>query len=180
MKDYGAEDIKMISAARMNASFPYLLPAVNLPSAPGVKIMDAGIRDNYGLGVSTRFYSAFKNWIDVNCGESIFIQIRTDDLEDDLVTANQSSFIKELIKPIGNIFSNFMFVQDYNGNQFLECLDHGWSNIHKISFTYKPALNNRAASMSLHLTEQEKLDIQESFFLENNQDPLNQLKAILK
>jgi hypothetical protein len=180
MADYGAEDVKMISAARMNASFPYLLPAVNLPSEPAVKIMDAGIRDNYGLAVSTRFYSAFKNWIDINCGESIFIQIRTDNLEDDLENANKTSFIKEMIKPVGNIFNNFMFMQDYTGNQYLECLDHGWSNIHKVSFTYKPALNNREASMSLHLTEQEKLDIQESFFLEDNQEPLRRIIEILK
>ena len=180
MKDFGAEDVKMVSAARMNASFPYLLPAVNLPSNPNTKIMDAGIRDNYGLSVSTRFYSAFKNWIDINCGEAVFLQIRTDNLEEDLIKANKSSFLKEIVKPIGNIFNNFMFVQDYNANQFLECLDHGWANIHKITFTYKPALSNREASMSLHLTEQEKIDIQESFWLEDNQEPLRRLEEILR
>lgn len=34
--------------------------------------------------------------------------------------------------------------------------------------------------MSLHLTEKEKQDIQESFFLEDNQETLQRLKAILE
>lgn len=179
MQNNGAENVKMVSALRMNASFPYILPAVNLPSEPVTKIMDAGIRDNYGLMVSTRFYSSFKNWIDINCGEAIFIQIRTDNLESDLVKANKSSFLEELTKPIGNIYDNFMFVQDYTGNQYLECLDHGLANIHKLTFTYIPSIRNKEASMSLHLTEQEREDIRESFFLDLNQEPLERLKAIL-
>ncbi len=180
MKEKGAEDTKMVSALRMNASFPYILPAVHLPSEPYTKIMDAGIRDNYGLSVSTRFYSAFKNWIDLNCGEAIFIQIRTGNLESDLEDANKSSFLEELYKPIGNIYDNFMFMQDYTGNQYLECLDHGLANIHKLTFTYKPSLRNKEASMSLHLTEQEKEDIRGAFFLEDNQEPLKRLKDILE
>ncbi|MEZ5009236.1 MAG: hypothetical protein R2753_13880 [Chitinophagales bacterium] len=180
MENNGSENVKMVSALRMNASFPYILPAVNLPSEPVTKIMDAGIRDNYGLSVSTRFYSSFKNWIDINCGEAIFLQIRTDNLESELEQANKSSFLGELTKPIGNIYSNFLFVQGYTGNQYLECLDHGLANIHKLTFTYIPSLRNKEASMSLHLTEQEKEDIRESFFLDLNQEPLERLKDILK
>lgn len=179
MEEKGAENVKMVSALRMNASFPYILPAVHLPSEPHIKILDAGIRDNYGLSVSTRFYSAFKNWIDINCGEAVFIQIRTDNLESDLEKATNSSFLEEMIKPIGNIYDNFMFMQDYTGNQYLECLDHGLANIHKITFTYKPSITNKEASMSLHLTRNEKKDIKESINLPNNQNAIQQLEAIL-
>ena len=178
MEDKGAKDVKLVSAIRMNASFPYILPAVYLPSDPGTRIMDAGMRDNYGLHLSTRFYSSFKEWIEYYCGEAIFVQIRTDNLESDLERANQTSFLEEIFKPIGNIYDNFMFTQDYTGNQFLESLDHGGANIHKISFTYKPSMSHREASMSLHLTEQEKRDIESAFLLDGNLEGLKRLKDI--
>ena len=91
MRELDARDVKMTSALRMNASFPYILPSVHLPSEPATRILDAGIRDNYGMHLSTRFYSAFKDWIEYNCGEAIFLQIRTDNLESDLEKANRSS-----------------------------------------------------------------------------------------
>jgi len=179
MDELGARDVKMTSGLRMNASFPYILPSVNLPSDPPTRIMDAGIRDNYGLHLSTRFYSAFHDWIELNCGEAIFLQIRTDNLESDLEKANRSSFIGDFIKPIGSIYDNFMFDQDYTGNQFLECLDHGLANIHKVTFTYKPSIRNEEASMSLHLTQQEKEDIIGSFDLESNQAAVDYLEELL-
>ena len=175
-----AKDVKMTSALRMNASFPYILPSVHLPSDPPTRVLDAGIRDNYGLHLSTRFYSAFKEWIEYNCGEAIFIQIRTDNLESDLEKANRSSFLGDIFKPIGSIYENFMFEQDYTGNQFLECLDHGLANIHKITFTYKPSIRNEEASMSLHLTQKEKEDVINAISIESNQEALTHLKNILQ
>lgn len=175
----GAADVKMVSALRMNATFPYILPSVHLPSEPQARVMDAGIRDNYGLHLATRFYSAFSDWIATNCGEAIFLQIRTDNLESDLEKANRSSFITDFIKPAGSIYDNFMFGQDYTGNQFLECLDQGLANIHKISFVYTPSIRNEEASMSLHLTAPEKEDIHGSFFLESNQASLEYLRELL-
>jgi hypothetical protein len=179
LQDKGAADVKMTSALRMNASFPYILPSVHLPSDPPTRILDAGIRDNYGMHLSTRFYSAFKDWIEFNCGEAVFLQIRTDNFESDLEEASRSSFLQDVFKPIGSIYENFMFEQDYTGNQFLECLDHGTADIHKISFTYRPSIRNEEDSMSLHLTAQEKEDIVNAFSLENNQRSLDRLKEIL-
>ena len=69
---HGAEKIKFISGLRMNATFPYLLPGIYLPSKPALKIMDAGLRDNYGINTSMRFYNVFKEWIDENTGGVIF------------------------------------------------------------------------------------------------------------
>src|SRR5207245_1152127 len=39
------------SAVRMNASFPYVSPAVNLPSDPPRRVVDAGYYDNYGIQI---------------------------------------------------------------------------------------------------------------------------------
>jgi len=37
------------TAVRMNASFPYVSPAVNLPTIPPRRVVDAGYYDNYGI-----------------------------------------------------------------------------------------------------------------------------------
>ena len=58
-----SKNLKFTSALRMNATFPYILPMVSLPSDPPIEIMDAGFRDNYGLKTSIKFIENFKNWI---------------------------------------------------------------------------------------------------------------------
>ena len=40
--------------------------------------MDAGIRDNTGLAISTRYYNVFKNWMDENTSGVILISLRVD------------------------------------------------------------------------------------------------------
>ncbi len=40
--------MRLLTALRINATFPYVLPNVWLPSKPVIDVMDAGLRDNYG------------------------------------------------------------------------------------------------------------------------------------
>ena len=37
----GADSLRLLSALRMSASYPYVLPAVSLPSVPPIDILDA-------------------------------------------------------------------------------------------------------------------------------------------
>ena len=54
----GAYNMRFTTALRMNATYPYVLPNVHLPSQPSIEIMDAGFRDNYGIASATRFKKA--------------------------------------------------------------------------------------------------------------------------
>ncbi len=47
------------TAARMNATFPVISPAVSLPTAPARRLVDAGIYDNYGVNLAAEW--ALKN-----------------------------------------------------------------------------------------------------------------------
>src|SRR5947207_10855785 len=40
------------TAARMNASFPLISPAVSLPTAPPRRVVDAGYYDNFGVNLA--------------------------------------------------------------------------------------------------------------------------------
>ena len=54
-KKQNASNTKFSSIMRMNSTFPYVLPAVCLPSEPVIKVMDAGLRDNFGTKNALRF-----------------------------------------------------------------------------------------------------------------------------
>ena len=59
----GAEDVWFTSALRMNATFPFVMPVVSLPSEPAIEVMDAGMRDNFGVKSTLQFLYTFRNWI---------------------------------------------------------------------------------------------------------------------
>ena len=77
-----ASDLRVLSALRMNATFPYVLPNVWLPTTPIIDVMDAGLRDNYGLETTLRFLTFFEDWIKANTTKVVILQIRDRSLSD--------------------------------------------------------------------------------------------------
>ena len=69
-------NMRLLTALRMNATFPYVLPNVWLPTNPVVDVMDAGFRDNFGEQTAIRFLNVFRNWILKNTSGVVLIQIR--------------------------------------------------------------------------------------------------------
>ena len=57
--DLEADNLRFTTALRMNATYPYILPNVHLPSEPQIEVMDAGFRDNMGLLTCSRFIQNF-------------------------------------------------------------------------------------------------------------------------
>lgn len=51
----GAEKLRLSSAVRMSASFPYVTPAVELPTIPLRRVVDAGYYDEHGVDLAMRF-----------------------------------------------------------------------------------------------------------------------------
>ena len=70
----GSKNLRLLSALRMNATFPYVLPNVWLPTNPVIDVMDAGIRDNYGTETTLRFLNVFKDWIKTNTAKVVVLQ----------------------------------------------------------------------------------------------------------
>jgi Patatin-like phospholipase len=73
----GAEKLKLATAARMSASFPFASPAVNLPCDPPLRLVDAGYYDNFGVNLASIWIG--ENWRDLKAlGVSgiVLVQIR--------------------------------------------------------------------------------------------------------
>jgi hypothetical protein len=180
-KSKGAHNLNFVDALRTNATFPYMMPAVYLPTNPEIKAMDAGIRENSGLAISARFYSVFNDWIDANTSGVIFISLRVDNKLPGFDANEKKTYLSELISPIGNLFNNFIFLQDYNSDVNFAYLENSsTTDINVLTFNYDQTKRRKRASMSMHLTNDEKRDIKSAFSQENNQLMLKKLKVLLR
>jgi hypothetical protein len=64
------------TAARMNATFPFVSPAVSIPVTAPRRIVDAGYFDNTGVSVASSWLYNYREWIADNCSGVVIIQIR--------------------------------------------------------------------------------------------------------
>lgn len=168
------------TAIRMNATFPYVLPNVFLPSDPIIEVMDAGLRDNYGKETSLRFIHVFRDWINDNTSSVIFIQIRgkqknkTDNIE------KNKGFADRIIEPLFTMQHNWSTLQDYEQNDLVAYAAHFVQvPFHRIIFQYVPREKNKAAALNWHLTEQEKTDIADAINKESNQRAFRRLIELM-
>jgi hypothetical protein len=177
----GADSLLVSSAVRMNATYPYILPYVTLPTKPVIKVMDAGLRDNFGLSVSAKFAYAFKDWINANTSGVVFVQIRQYKREREIEGYERETFITSLLSPISNIYANLTSVQDYEQTYLLNAVSEALGgNIELVTLEYNPQKKEEEASLSFHLTDKEKYDIIHTKNDPKIQEGIKRLQELLK
>ncbi|MEO8584213.1 MAG: patatin-like phospholipase family protein, partial [Flavitalea sp.] len=174
------KNLRLLTALRMNATFPYVLPNVWLPCDPVIDVMDAGLRDNYGPETEVRFVQVFKDWIKENTSGVVLIQIR------DRITGGwdhpyESTDITELFtKPLLLLQFNWYKMQDYNQNDLLSLTQESLGKqFHRINFQYVPKKEEAGAALSFHLTKREKQNIYEAMGNENNTGCFNEFLRLM-
>lgn len=68
--------LPLCTAVRMSASFPYVSPAVNLPTLPLRSVVDAGYYDNYGVSVAASWLSHHIDALRDLASGVVLVQIR--------------------------------------------------------------------------------------------------------
>ncbi len=170
-KNQQATHLNLLTALRMNATFPYVLPSVWLPSNPVIDVMDAGIRDNFGQDITLRFITKFKDWIKQNTSTIKIISIRDRPTSNWDIPFEDNSLIGLFIKPITQSQYNIFKTQDYLQNEQLSLVKQMFAiPIEKISFVYEPSNKISTASLSFHLTQNEKKSIQNSIWTDFNKN----------
>ncbi len=165
--EQNADNIRYTTVLRMNATFPYILPAVSLPSKPMIHVMDAGIRDNTGLKTSLRFLYLFRDWIEKNTSGVIFVDIRDSHKERPIEDKPRMTLLENIITPLGNIYGNLLTIQDYNQDEAYEYAK-GWFK-GKFDFVkFELPTKEQDISLSWHLTTREKNSVYNSVFLQEN------------
>jgi hypothetical protein len=153
-------NLRVLTALRMNATFPIVLPNVWLPSNPVIDVMDAGLRDNYGQETALRFLENFDDWIDKNTSGVLIIQIRdrspggwdspylSDDISD------------HVTKPFLLLQHNWFKMMEYSQNDLLSYYTKRTGRtVHKVLFEYAAGREENKAVLSFHLSKREKKDI---------------------
>ena len=156
-KDENPMNLRFLTALRMNATYPYILPNVWLPSKPVIDVMDAGLRDNYGSETSLRFIHVFKDWININTSGVLIIQVRSRRKGSWDNTAVNGDITDILTKPFTMLQTNWFMLQDYfQDDEITYAQNFLDSNFHRVAFMYIPEKEDRGATLNFHLTAREK------------------------
>jgi hypothetical protein len=163
-------NIRFLSALRMNATFPIVLPNVWLPSNPVIDVMDAGLRDNFGEETTLRFLSSFDEWIKENTSGVLILQIRdrgTGAWEMPYVSDDLSDHIT---KPFLLLQHNWFKMMEFSQNDMLNYYStNSGSPVFKITFQYTADSAQSKAALNFHLTRREERDIMSSLKSAGNQ-----------
>jgi hypothetical protein len=156
-------NLRMLSALRMNATFPVVLPNVWLPSQPVIDVMDGGLRDNFGLETSLRFLTSMKDWIRENTGGVLIIQIRDRPAGGWDNPFESEGIADHITKPFLLLQHNWHKMMLYSQNDQLSyyASNTGYP-VHKVSFQYASESEENKAALNFHLTRREQQDIARS------------------
>jgi hypothetical protein len=175
------EQLRALTALRMNATFPYVLPNVWLPTEPVIDVMDAGLRDNYGLETINRFIHNFQDWIDENTSGVVLLSIRDKQTDNWQLPVLTTTLTDMLINPLTMMQQNMYKMQDYNQ---ISQLDYLMTNskvpIYPISMVYVPEKEGKMASMNFHISARERKEVQGSFYHPINHQSVQQMIQLLK
>jgi translation initiation factor 1 (eIF-1/SUI1) len=176
-----ADSLSFTSVLRMNCTFPYILPNVHLPTNPDIEVMDAGVRDNYGIQASGKFIEEFRDWINENTSGVVLVNIRGIEQEMKIHEDVTKGVFEKFFSPIGTLYNNWVEIQDYQNENIINLLSSLLQvKTEVITFQYLPEESDNRASLSLHLTAKEKRDIVQSATSVYNEAAYKKLEEVLK
>ncbi|MES2628645.1 MAG: hypothetical protein V4616_06715, partial [Bacteroidota bacterium] len=178
LKGHKPEKLKFTSALRMSATFPYIMPSASLPTQPKLDIMDAGMRDNFGLTTTIPFISIFHKWIEENTSGVYVIQLRDLEKKARFDPTINTSFGARVVGPLGSVYGNIFNTHNYAQDE-MEDQMRRWIKIPFDLITVElKQVENSPISLSWHLTEFEKLFIRKGMEFPINKEPVNRIRRI--
>ena len=180
-KEHQAGNLRFSTALRANATFPFILPNIQLPTEPAIELVDAGFRDNVGSKSALRFIHTFGNWLNANTSGVTLVAIRSYNPTLRRPYSTQGGLLGNLFNPL-SFAGNFLFLQEYEyQNDFGLLRDrYDIKNLNVINFNYTPTEKLRNSPTSFHLTRWERANIIASDELPDNKAAFQQLMDLLK
>ncbi len=171
-------NLKLSSALRMNATFPYITPVVTLPSQPRMRVMDAGVRDNYGYRTTMAFLRTYREWLKENVSGVVIVQIRDNQRELEVKPVG-GSMVGRLTEPVGSIYGNFVTGQDQDYDLALKTAD-AWMTVplHVVDLQLRHAKEDEI-SLSWHLTAVEKKQVLSTIGAQENREAFSELSQLI-
>ena len=180
-KTLEADSLRFLSALRMNATYPFILPNVFLPTKPAMEIMDAGFGDNFGVSVAYRFIWHFREWLKEHTKGIIIVEMAAGETKAEKSNTSNKGILESLVSPLG-FARTILKHQKYEQANYVQTLyDYfGDEKVHILPFNYEPQQSDQRASMSFHLTQREKTDIHNSLKSAMNQMSIRQFSNLVR
>lgn len=144
--------------------------------------MDAGISDNFGISDALRFTYVFRDWIRENTSGVVLLALRDTDRVEEPNERPQASIINRFAAPISSVYSNLAEMQDLNNDRQIR-MAPSWlqHDFEVVEVVYGSATNGGIrASLSWHLTSQEKRAIHSAIDIPRNRRALKRLASLLQ
>ncbi|NMM50196.1 patatin-like phospholipase domain-containing protein [Marinigracilibium pacificum] len=164
-KDHDAKDLSILTALRMNATYPYILPNLVLPSNPEIEILDAGLVDNFGISDAIRFLLSFRNWISKNTSGIVIVTVRDSAVHSPPDSEISQTLLQKFTIPITGVYNNLPNLQDYSNDKEMELLKALMTvPVNLVPIEYIPERNkgefeSKRATLNWRLTNREKENI---------------------
>jgi hypothetical protein len=172
-----AQNLSFLTTLRMNATFPFVLPNIEMPANPEFDVMDGGFRDNFGHETCLRFVSYFKDWLQQNTSKVIIVELRDRPYEDWSRPYEVNSIMGLITKPMFLLQNNWFNLQDYYEKDQVNYMLYAYGPaLLKTTFSYEAIPNTTSASLSFHLTAVEKKGIANSLNNEMNKRTFEVIK----
>lgn len=180
-KNLQPQNLRILTALRMSATFPYVLPNVWLPTNPVVDVMDAGLRDNFGMETTLRFIDVFRDWLYNNTSGVIILQLKDRVLEDVPLHFEKGSITNMMVTPATMLQQNWFRLQDYTQSDEYNYITQNNEElkIRRLSIMYLPQKPDKGAVLNFHLTAREKRDVKNAFYGEINRKAIATVKQLL-
>jgi len=170
-----ARDFRLSTAMRMSATFPFISPAVSLPTDPPRRVVDAGYYDNYGINTAAMWLAYHRDWLATNTAGVVLIQIRAFDspreieapqeVTDTRGNGSWTNAFKFVTSPVKGLLQARRAVMSYRNDEQLEWLSNWFRDQtgHSEFFQTVTFESPASASLSWHITEEERAEILKSF-----------------
>jgi len=179
-KNQDPYNLRILTAMRMNATFPIVLPNVWLPSHPVIDVMDAGLRDNYGQETTLRFLDSFEDWIRDNTRGVLIVQLKDRPSGGWEFPYTSDNISDHATKPFLLLQHNWYKMMEFQQNDMLSYYsENSAHDVNKLTFQYVPENVETRAVLNFHLSEREKRDIAASVDSPVNQEKFRLLLQLL-
>ncbi len=161
-----AKDFQVSTAVRMSSTFPFISPAVSLPTNPPRRVVDAGYYDNFGINAAASWAFEHRLWLRKHTSGVVLIQIRAFDSPREIEGPDDSGFalrngLQFLSSPLEGVLQARNSVMSFRNDEQIEVLSEWFrTNTGRPEFFQTVVFECPAsASLSWHITDEERNDI---------------------
>jgi hypothetical protein len=97
------DSFQVVTAVRMNATFPVITPTGILPTVTPRQVVDAGYYDNYGVDLATGLLFANRSWLAENTSGVLLVQIRAFRNEKQLKVLDEPILARGLVNAASSV-----------------------------------------------------------------------------